>query len=44
MTKLWDGMPMVQDKSVFLPLITSMDLKEDVVENENASADKIMVF
>ena len=42
--KLLDGMPVVQDKSVFLPLITSMDLKEDVVENENASADKIMVF
>ena len=42
--ELSDNVPVFQDKYVFLPIITSMDLMEDVVENETASADIIMVL
>ena len=42
--ELSDNVPVFQDKYVFLPIITSIDLMEDVVENETASADIIMVL
>ena len=41
--ELSDNVAVFQDKYVFLPTITNMDQKEDVVENENASADTFMV-
>ena len=42
--ELLDNVPVSQDKHVFLLIITNMDLKGDVVEDEIASADKFTVL
>ena len=39
-----DNVPVFQDKHVFLPFITSLDLEEGAVVDQTASADKYTVL